>query len=149
MLRELIEERLKTLSVEGEPVFGHIESATNLDAVIKNNRIAQDTAFVIPMTDRGAAQQLNTYSFQQPITASVGVVIACRSINDRLGGDAIERMESLKLHVRKHLLGWEPDENLEALLFDQGRIVSFSKTAAFWLEQYRSRFTFRGQDHVS
>lgn len=149
MMRELIEQRLQTLTLDGEPVFQHIESATNLDSVIKNNRIAADTAFVIPMTDRGAADQLNTYQFQQPITTGVGVVIACRSINDRLGRDAIERMESLKVHVRQHLLGWEPSETYEALLFDQGRIVSFSKTAAFWLEQYRSRFTFRGQDHVS
>lgn len=143
MLRELIEARLKSLTVEGETVFKTIESATNLDSVIKNGRITADTAFVIPMTERGAAQQLNTYRFQQQVSTSVGVVIACRSINDRLGSDAIERMESLKVHVRNHLLGWEPD-NMEALLFDQGRIVSFSKTAAFWLEQYRSRYTFRG-----
>lgn len=148
MLRELIEDRLKGMTVEGQPVFKSIESATNLDSVIKSGSVRADTAFVIPMTERGAAQQIDTYSFQQQIGSTVGVVIACRSINDRLGGDAIERMETLKVHVRKHLLGWEPD-NMEALLFDQGRIVSFSKTAAFWLEQYRSRFTFRGTDHVS
>ncbi|WP_417656188.1 hypothetical protein [Pseudidiomarina aestuarii] len=143
MLHSLVESKLGELTVDGELVFKTVESATNLDSVIKGNRIVSDTAFVVPMTERGAPQEMNTYSFQQQFTVTVGVVIACRSINDRFGSDAIGRMESLKLHVRKHLLGWEPD-NMEAVLFDQGRIVSFSATAAFWLEQYRSRYTFRG-----
>ncbi|MRJ41193.1 MULTISPECIES: phage tail terminator protein [Idiomarina] len=143
MLREQVEARLRALAIDGQPVFKTIESATNLDSVIKGNRIAADTAFIVPMADRGAPQELTTMRFQQHIQATVGVVIACRNINDTFGKDAIERLEYLKQLVRKHLLGWEPD-GMETLLFDQGRIVSFSASAAFWLEQYRCRYTFRG-----
>ncbi|WP_142850989.1 hypothetical protein [Telmatospirillum sp. J64-1] len=87
-------------------------------------RHLRPAAWVIPISDRAEGNSL-VGKVRQRVTYRFGVVLAHGIENDRAGGRTTLEMEALEKAVIGHLLGWQPNEDMEEVLYAGARTVAF------------------------
>lgn len=100
-------------------------------------------AYVIPISDSGEPNTFGTGAFQQRLTETWGLVLACREVSDAAGGRATVTIGAVRRTVRAALAGWQPDDNHEPMAFASGNLVDLQNGVVWWLDQYRVRTWFR------
>lgn len=141
-----IEERLKAIKHEGKPLFKQVLTALDEDAVLNNGIVRHDAAFVLPMEESANPTFVHDFEPEQVIEARFGVMVSVRAVNDRLGRNVNQRLQTIYKAVRRSLIGWEPSTGVDAITFTRGELVLFGNGGAFWLEEYQTNYTEK-QEH--
>lgn len=136
-----IEDRLKGIKYQGKPLFKQVLTALDQDAVLNNGVVRQDAAFVLPMEEIADPSFTHDYEAEQIIETRFGVMVSVRAVNDRLGRNINQRLQSIYKAVRRSLIGWEPQDGIDAITFTRGELVLFGNGGAFWLEEYQTKYT--------
>lgn len=143
MLLKDIKEHLQALTDDqGAPLIIEVLTAVDRSTVLDTGIVRRDAAFVVPIGEYGNGEFLYTGLDDQKIEVRFGVILAVRAINDRLGSDVNERLETMYRAVRKHLIGWVPDgDDADPIAFMDGEIMFFGDGGAFWFETYTTSYT--------
>lgn len=142
---DVLETRIKEITKYGKPVFKKVLTAVDESVVIENGTLKYDAAFLIDTGESAVAPYDTTQLYSQQFNQNFAVVIAVRSLNDRLGTNVNTRLSTLKDALRSSLLGWTPDiRTYNEISFVRAELVTFVNGGAFWLEEYTTDYTYRG-----
>ncbi|PTP90087.1 phage tail terminator protein [Vibrio splendidus] len=92
--------------------------------------------FVFLVSDNPRPDTRGSGAYLQSCTATVGVVIAHKSINRNL----ID-WQPLRKELRKRLFGWSGDDEFEPFWLGNGRLMSISNGRADWFDQFITEYT--------
>lgn len=87
----------------GDRIAGAAELAIALRQTLNNEQ-----AFVVPLSDNAAANDLET-DINQVITESFGVIVALKndsSVSDKIGLTAYDRIHNIRAQIWKTILNW-------------------------------------------
>jgi hypothetical protein len=141
-----IEKRIKQLTFNNSILFQKVLTAVDPDVVMANGAVKYDTAFLVDMAETSNDDNDMTMYHSQSITHSFAVVIAVRSLNDRLGSNVNKRLANFKNTTRLALTGWSPDPEIYSEInFVRGETLSFLNGGVFWLEEYKTDYLLRGE----
>ncbi|QPG06559.1 hypothetical protein IT774_05140 [Salinimonas marina] len=135
-----IENHLATLTHKGQTLFRQVITAVDQETVIANGLVRQDTAFVVPMSEQGNGEFIYTTAADQTVVVAFGVIVAVRALNDPLGRNVNERLQTIYRTVRRNLIGWTPDPSTDEIAFVEGELITFGQGGAFWMETYTTSY---------
>jgi hypothetical protein len=92
--------------------------------------------FVFLVSDNPQPDTRGSGAYLQACTATVGVVIAHKSVNRK----PID-WQPLRKELRQRLFGWSGDEEFEPFWLGSGRLMSISNGRADWLDQFITEYT--------
>jgi hypothetical protein len=140
-----IEKRIVQLTFNNSILFQKVLTAVDPEVVMANGRVSFDTAFVVDMTETSNSDDDMTMYHSQSITHTFAIIIAVRSLNDRLGSNVNKRLANFKNTTRLALVGWSPDPAIYSEInFVRGETLSFENGGVFWLEEYKTEYLLRG-----
>lgn len=143
-LTAAIEDRLKAMVLGLKTV----EGVTSLSDVIDRKILPSHTpaAWVLDLGATGERPDFTTGEFSQPITTTVGIVIAARA-NDRLANQAGGKLKPLSMEVMAALSGWSPDiDQTERMQFSRDRLIEVNKGAIWRQVDFTVEWTLHGTE---
>ncbi len=139
-----IEARLKA----SVPSLISVEQVTSLSDVMRRNVMPQRTpaAWVLDLGATGGKHDYTTGNYSQPVTTTIGVVIAARA-SDRLAMQAGRKLRPISLDVMVALSGWSPDiDQMDRLQFSRDRLVEVNATAIWRQVEFTTEWTLYGSE---
>lgn len=94
------------------------------------------TLFVFLVSDTPRPDTRGSGAYLQTCTATVGVVIAHKSVNR----NPID-WQPLRKELRKRLFGWSGADEFEPFWLGSGRLMSLSNGRADWFDQFITEYT--------
>lgn len=141
---EHVELRLKNATLHNKKLFQKVLTAVDEELVVSNGTLKSDAAFVIATGETSAGPDDTTVIHSQQINFNFAVIIAVRSLNDKLGSNVNARLKTIKEETRKQLLGWTPDAHeFNEISFVRAEAISFVNGGLFWLEEYTTDYLYR------
>jgi len=95
----------------------------------------RDGAFVFYTADAAEANQL-AGALRQRRTITVGVALAVGN-RSRRGAAGVTELERHRAAVFAALLGWAPPHAVAPVTYRAGRMLSFSKSTLWWLDEFQ------------
>lgn len=128
MIAAEIAARLKGIT---PAVFRIVEGAAEM-AALKGNPVAMPAAFVW-IDGEVAAENERSTAVLQRVEVDVSVLVIAANLADPRGRAAAADLETLKVAVRKALVGWQPPSAEDVVTFGEARIVQI-RDGAVWCE---------------
>ena len=111
-----------------------ISGGIDWDAVVESAKLALPAAYVIASADVATPSKAQNVTVQD-ITDQFSVVIVLEPTDER-GQDANDLLHDLRAELWRALVGFKPDSDYSAIVYDGGEMVSINSSRAF----YRLRF---------
>jgi hypothetical protein len=112
-------------------------------ASIKREAMKFPSAFVVPLAERGGANELSSGGVEQSRDPRIGVVYAVRNIKANKGAEALSDIELLRDAVDAVLFGWSPTTAHDPMLFANGKMLSMDNGVMFWQDEYTTSYLRR------
>ncbi len=111
-----------------------VSGAADLPAVQERlpQRHELPAAFVIPDIDRAGDNAL-VGAVSQMVTTTFAVLLGLGNLAEPRGKKAAVEMETLRKAVRDRLVGWQPEESEDPILYASSRVVGFD-AGVVWIE---------------
>lgn len=120
------------------PELRQVDGALELDAVLSGAVLpATPAAFVVLTTEQPAPDEGFSGGLIQRITSYWRVIFVIDNYADATGSAIAPQLQSLRVAVRRALLGWVPDaENGEPLQADTCELIDVINGRTFWGDGY-------------
>lgn len=130
-------ERLKD-DTDGKPPWKDVLEIDSLSQINekKTALLRTPTLFVFLVSDNPQPDIRGSGLYLQACRATVGVVIAHKSVNR----NPID-WQPLRKELRKRLFGWSGDDEFEPFWLGSGRLMSLSNGRADWFDQFITEYT--------
>jgi len=136
-----IETRLQDVKdAEGNPLFAEVGGAAQLSAVTADSLTRSPTAYVVLVDETPSGNEIACGPERQRVTATVGIVIGVRTINDRRGDKARDELATLRKQLRSSLFGWAPTAEHDPLLLGRGNLLKMLPGAIYWLDRFTTKY---------
>lgn len=115
------------------PVFGNrVAGAMQFKILPEATALAVPCAYVIPLDDNpGDSRSQN--AVRMPLTDSFAVVVAISNLADEKGQASAATVHSLRAALWAALLGWQPTERHDGIVYEGGSIVALDR-ARLWYQ---------------
>mgnify|MGYP001559781156 CR=1 FL=1 len=92
-------------------------------------------AFVLPLSDRPAANELTTQVSQRDVIR-FGVAIAVTNLRDPRGQKAATDLRTLRIAVMTALLGWQPASGYDPCEYGGGQLLQLNDQVLWWQDEF-------------
>jgi hypothetical protein len=123
------------------PSFGgRVAGAAEFKPLPEVNKLQLPAAFVIPLDDNAGENKSKT-GYWQDITDGFAVVVCMDNRTDERGQSAVsDCVDSTRLSLWKALLGWQPEENYDAIQYDGGALLQMDRAALYYQYEFSAKF---------
>ena len=125
-----LKDRVKAL----QPALLAVEIGASFAAAIEQAK-AFPSAWVVPIREGAAPNNLGTQRTRQKITETVAIIWAVRGVTGA-GVQASMDLSALRKPVRNGLVGWKPEDMDSQLLFAGGAIVTIQNAVLWWQDNF-------------
>ena len=123
---------LTQLRAQCPSLAGHIATGVDLALLQGDPNLPMPSAHVLPLSDVASASSSQN-SLSQPIRDRFEIILA---LNATDATKALDLLHDLRAELWRALVGFKPDSNYSAIVYDGGETVSINSSRAF----YRLRF---------
>lgn len=131
---------LQRLEGNGSPYI-HVGLCADLPAALKMRAPRMPAAFIFPLDERSAPNEINAGGFRQLVTPAIGVLTRVRNVRQTDTGSAVVmELDAVRAGLMRLLLGWSPDESFDLVEHTRGRLVQFAAGDLAWMDQFTTEF---------
>ncbi|QIA01892.1 MULTISPECIES: phage tail terminator protein [Pseudomonas] len=123
---------LTQLRAQCPSLAGHIATGVDLALLQGDPNLPMPSAHVLPLSDVASASSSQN-SLSQPIRDRFEIILALDATD---ATKALDLLHDLRAELWRALVGFKPDSNYSAIVYDGGETVSINSSRAF----YRLRF---------
>ncbi|WP_085683330.1 MULTISPECIES: hypothetical protein [unclassified Pseudomonas] len=123
---------LTQLRAQCPSLAGHIATGVDLALLQGDPNLPMPSAHVLPLSDVASASSSQN-SLSQPIRDRFEIILALDATD---ATKALDLLHDLRAELWRALVGFKPDSNYSAIVYDGGETVSINTSRAF----YRLRF---------
>ncbi|CAI8888981.1 MULTISPECIES: hypothetical protein [Pseudomonas] len=123
---------LTQLRAQCPSLAGHIATGVDLALLQDDPNLPMPSAHVLPLSDVASASSSQN-SLSQPIRDRFEIILALDATD---ATKALDLLHDLRAELWRALVGFKPDSNYSAIVYDGGETVSINSSRAF----YRLRF---------
>lgn len=130
-------QQIRTRAVSAAvPVFGdRVGGAASFKVLPEATNLEVPAAWVVPMADQPQAPgSLNGY--RQSVEDHVAVVVAISNRADERGQTSANALREVRKALFRALLGWQPEEDYEAMVFEGGELVHLDRARLYYQFQF-------------
>lgn len=107
------------------------------------NITALPAAFVVPSSETASENSLIT-AVQQLITVEFAVLITARNVKTSTGADAYNAIQPLRKAIKQAIIGWQPAEEYEPVVYKSGALLKLDEDAVmWWVDTFETSFIER------
>lgn len=127
----------------------YVGGCAELDTAL-NNTLLKESAFVVPIEDRGDENNYDSTANQR-VTEKFAVVCAlANDLNqqDKLGFLAYDKLDDVRAELINALCGWYPINSESMIVYSGGRLVDINSAYLWWQFEFQfvSRIVQVGKD---
>jgi len=123
---------LTQLRAQCPSLAGHIATGVDLALLQGDPNLPMPSAHVLPLADEASTSTAQN-SLSQPIRDRFEIILALDATD---ATKALDLLHDLRAELWRALVGFKPDSNYSAIVYDGGETVSINSSRAF----YRLRF---------
>ena len=109
-----------------------VAGAADYDALEENTRVVVPAAFVVPLDDRPEAVVSGSNDYRQVMEDGFRVVVLLSNTADQRGQEAYDQVATIRRELWAALLGWEPDQDHNAIEYRGGALIARSRAFLIW-----------------
>lgn len=119
--------------------LGMVGDAADFNS-IRRETMKFPAAFVVPLGDRGGPNGLTGNAVSQRREPRFGVVLAVRNVRATRGASALLDVEQLRADVDAALIGWQPADKYDPVLYASGNLLSMENGELWWQDEYLTAY---------
>lgn len=123
------------------PVFNEVGTAADFAGLV-SDPLAMPAAYVVMENEISAESEHMTGPVLQRTAVDVAIVIFTRNVSDNTGGAGAEDIETLKMAVRRALLGFMPPsaEDAEPIEHIEGAMLKVRNGVVCWRDLFGTAY---------
>jgi hypothetical protein len=134
----------------GDTTFGDLIGGSAELALVLNNTLTGEMAFVIPLKDDATSNQ-NDIGINQRVNERFGVVVALKndsSASNKLGLVTYDRLHAIRAEIWSAILGWIPSGYEYPITYAGGKLLDINPAYLWYQFEFIHSFRIDNDDGI-